>query len=241
VITKEKIRLCRHRDDEYWDEISVHAPLHEGRAAGLGIAVIPRYKSSGLSGDEWRISTRFTLSNRQGTLFERTFHTMKQSMDFGSHFVWKEGKELLNAPNASLVVSRKGHTLWSQQFPTFADAAIGMAWHLCIASEQEDGWRQLTDDEERAHCQQPGCEMPPECLYSLKRIQKGNSHSTLLAPEYDFEACHRWFCARHAERGDCGLEDCDKNYDVIIAIDPRRDPHDVSPSIFGGAITLGKE
>ncbi len=232
----EKIRLARHHDDEYWDEISIHAPLYKERAAGLGVHVIPRYKTSDMSGDEWRICARLGLSNREGTFFERDFGKMNWAMNYGSHFVWTEAKAFLDLPNATLVVSRKGHTLWAATFPTFGDAAIGMAWHIVVANEQSDGWKNLKNEEERAHCQQPGCEEAPACLYRLKKIQYGSSRHTFKEPTYDHEARHRWFCARHAERGDCGLEDCDSNYDVIIAVDPKRDPRDESPSIFGGAI-----
>ncbi len=236
--SEEKIRLCRHRDDEYWDEVTIHAPLHEGRSAGLGVHVIPRYKTSGLSGDEWRISARITLSNRKGTFFERDFGKMSWAMNYAPHFVWTEAKELLNIPEATLVVSRKGRTLWHSRFNTFADAALCMAWHIVVANEQSPNWHHLTDEEERAHCQQPGCEDPPECLYRLKKIQYGHSRCTFMDPVNDFDERHRWFCARHAERGNCGLEDNDKNYDVIIAVDPKRDPRDVRRSILGGVICV---
>jgi|SRR5579884_882736 len=220
---KPSVRLRRHHDDEYWDEITITA-----KYAGLGIHVVPRWKTSGLSGDEWRISTRMTLNNRQGPIYETTFNSMRFALSFAPHFVWQHGRELLTAVDATLVYMRKGHTLWSQQFPTFADAAFGVYYHGVVANEQSPGWHHLSDQEERQHCAQPGCNELPVCLYQLKNIMYGGSSGsrrTFMPPEYNFEAKHTWFCDKHKRRGDCGLEDADANYEVIIAagsgIDPR--------------------
>jgi hypothetical protein len=50
--------LRRHRDDNYWDEIVILS----GQVALRG-HIVPRYKTSGLSGDEWRISAHLVVKH----------------------------------------------------------------------------------------------------------------------------------------------------------------------------------
>ena len=46
--------FVRHRDDEWWDEIRLVSD--ETKKPVLRIVTLYRYKTSGLSGDEWRTS-----------------------------------------------------------------------------------------------------------------------------------------------------------------------------------------
>jgi hypothetical protein len=41
------------------------------------------------------------------------------------------------------------------------------------------------------------------------------SERMMIDPEYDFVGQFTWYCAEHATRGDCGLEDADSNLEVI--------------------------
>lgn len=52
----------RHRDDQGYDEIR--------------IKVCPRYKTSGLSGDEWRVSTSLEMWNKGERIFNRRFSSI---------------------------------------------------------------------------------------------------------------------------------------------------------------------
>lgn len=236
-----RIAYARHHDDEYFDHVAVEAPY-----ARLTLTVVPRFKTSNLSGDEWRVSTKFLLTGDPQIHFERSFSRMRDAMAFGPHFVWTEGRNFVlrslqvrNAEPGNVRLVRKGHLLWTASFPSFADAAIGLAWHQVIAGESSQ-LTMIPDDVERTLCCQAGCAAPPVCLYRLKKIQKGRCRSTFLDPD-EFDARHRWFCARHAHRGDAGFEDADTNYEVIEGIDPRSAAiaeEDESPSAFGGVLRL---
>jgi len=236
-MSKPKIlQLRRHHDDEYWDGVTITA-----LGACLDISLVPRFKTSGMSGDEWRVHARFALSDRSGIFFGRDFQSVNGALKYSPYFVWTEGRGLLKCPDAVLTVLRKDHVLWSGKFPTFADAAIGMAWHLVIAGEESKDWKHLTDRQERELCAQPGCAEAPVCLYRLKMLQEGKSYDTLMPPKYDFQANHIWFCKRHAHRGNCGLEDADENYEVIEGAPSEEadvQSRDVRESAFGGVIDL---
>jgi hypothetical protein len=229
-----KIQLRRHHDDEYVDEVRI---VYTGAAPDvLRISLVPRFKTSGLSGDEWRVSARFDLlgQERQG------FHDVKAALHYAPAFIWQHARDRLDKGPVRLAAFRKGRLLWSGDFPTFGDAALGMAWHLITASEDQN-WKNLTDAEERELCQQPGCSSKQVRIYKYKRYQISRQERHMAEFEYDFQAGHIWFCERHAHRGDCGLEDADANYEVEGGGNAEAAPvdeRDVSPSAFGGAVEI---
>ena len=61
----------RHRDDEIIDEIT--------------FKTVPRYKTSGLSGDEWRVSTAVELKRKGEVMATGTYHSIK---DAAAHLPW---------------------------------------------------------------------------------------------------------------------------------------------------------
>lgn len=174
---------------------------------------------SGLSGDEWRISAVVEARRHPlgAPIATRTFHRMRGVLEYAAYFVYTSALDLFVYPTATLIVERKGHVLMSEIRPTFGDAMIGLGWHIVTANEGRDGveWHHLTDEQERQHCQQVGCAKPPTVAYRLKKLQKSPSSGTLTDPAYDFVGQYAWYCAEHAERGDCGLEDCDTNLETI--------------------------
>lgn len=227
-----KMPLRRHHDDNYWDQIDIDADGVQLRAF-----VVPRYKTSGLSGDEWRIGTRLQIKHRSET-FERSFGRMSWLTEHAPHFLWMHCRNLLDRPNAVLVVRRKGVLLMEQRFNSFGDAAIGMGWHIVASNEgsQDVEWHHLTDAEEQQHCQQVGCSDTPINFYRLKKLQVGNGR-LMVAPEYDFEGQFTWFCGRHTVRGDCGLEDCDDNLVLVAGTgEAATQPGDESPSAMAAPI-----
>jgi hypothetical protein len=62
----------RHHDDEFCDEIR--------------IKVIPRFKTSGMSGDEWRVSTRIQLFRKGMCYAETSYSRMKDVLMLLGHF-----------------------------------------------------------------------------------------------------------------------------------------------------------
>ena len=232
-----KMPLHRHHDDDYVDEVYLSA-----NGARLRTCIKPRYKTSGLSGNEWRI--RAVLDVFKGAaeepFFSRSFHSMRRLFEYAPKFIYSDCRDVLDCSTASLIVRRKGVTLFQQWFPTFGEPAIGLGWYITIANEGTEGveWHHLTDAEEREHCQQVGCGDPPVNFYHLKKLQAGNN-SLMIEPEYDFIGQYTWYCARHTERGDCGLEDADDNMELVSGTGvPLVRLEDESPSGFAGAIEV---
>lgn len=141
-----------HHDDEGFDRIE--------------IKVVPRYKESGLSGDEWRVSavTRFY---RKGVLVHET-----------STGRIRDAAAML----ASLFLTVPG----SLEAPLF---------HV---------------DEKR--CNQPGCEREPAVTYRLKS-EFSDRGERIWPISAETRTVFRSFCKKHRQRGDCGLEDADANYE----------------------------
>jgi hypothetical protein len=226
----------RHHDDDYVDHIEIAA---EG--IYLCAHIVPRYKTSGLSGDEWRVRAQMDLfeEGARKPSFTRSFGCMKSLLNYGPYHVYANARRSLDRKPASLVARRKGITLMRHQFPTFGDAAIGMSWHITCANEgsPDVAWHHLTEAEERAHCQQVGCSDPPKNFYRLKQLQIEGSD--VRPPKYDFEGQYTWYCPRHTERGDAGLEDCDDNMELVAGSGvPVVRPEDESPAVLGGVIHL---
>lgn len=237
-ISKNKMPLRRHHDDDYWDEIAIDA----GRAH-LRAFVVPRYKTSGLSGDEWRIHAELAVTDDStGRTEGRPYHSMRALTEYSAHFVFSTSKNLLlTRKPAVMVVKRKGHVLMRQKFKTFGDAAMGIGWHIVTANEGAPGvkWHHLTTEQELARCQQVGCSAKPRNFYRLKKLQVTPSDSLMVEPKYDFEGQFVWYCPRHTCRGDAGLEDCDKNLVLVKGAGKKAVQHDdEAPAAFGGAIVL---
>jgi hypothetical protein len=223
--------LRRHHDDDYWDRVTVQAST----GANLVAFIRPRYKTSGLSGDEWRISSMLEIRRHPSDkpVFERRFHRMQDFLHYSPYFIFTECPELLSSPSARIVVERKGNVLMQEERPTFGDAAIGLGWLILTANEGRKGvdWHHLTDAQERQHCQQVGCAEQPVNFYRIKKLQVSRSESLMLEPKYDFDGQYAWYCARHTTRGDCGFEDNDEN--LVLVAGPGTgapNPDDESPS-----------
>jgi hypothetical protein len=63
-----KPRYERHDDDEYFDEITIRT--------------MPRWKTSGLSGDEWRVSASVTVKRKGHTILETSFNKIRSAAAF---------------------------------------------------------------------------------------------------------------------------------------------------------------
>lgn len=156
----------RHHDDETIDDVSIKC--------------IPRFKTSGMSGDEWRVSYRVVLKRKGATLFDRLY--------------------------------------------TSLDAAIThLPWVLKVMFE---GGMDGFDESAWERCHQVGCSEPATVFYRLKQVFADNGEGPIPST-----LGHRTaFCARHSERGDCGREDADDNYEIISGAPIAASPSDESPS-----------
>lgn len=130
----------------------------------MELDTVPRYKTSGASGSEWRFSTRVRFY-KKGILIKESFG--------GSN-------------SLETLLSIEEHK------PTH------------YTKEQLEQLLKL--------CQQEGCCEPARNYYKLKErwCEHCGEKST-----HKQAARYRTFCAAHSTRGDCGLEDCDSNYELI--------------------------
>lgn len=242
VTVPESIRLRLHHEDHYVDEITIDtappATYGLGPTRLLRIHVEPRYKTSGMSGNEWRITAILRLARPVGTgEFSQSFADMRAARAYSPFFTLTEGRDLAMVGPVTLNALRKGHVLSSSQQRRFDEAAVGLNWIL-NAHEFTSGYV-LSDEIERQHCQQVGCSAPPARIYRLKKHQE-----TLLSDRMfdfeDFQARHIWFCGRHARRGDCGIQDADKNYEAADGKGPPGKEvvsvSDERPSAVGGTV-----
>ena len=126
----------------------------------IEITTVPRYKMSGLSGDEWRIS-------------------------------------------ASVTFYRKGVQVHQVGCRNVETACRLLAWFHANATD--DGLGYFAG--ERSICDQEGCVnlATVRAELKMKYCNEGCSHEP-YSPTY------RLFCDEHKTRGDCGLEDSDRNY-----------------------------
>lgn len=76
--------------------------------------------------------------------------------------------------------------------------------------ELSDAGRDHTDHEEE-FCDQEGCLNKWSVMYRLKNRYMQDGSKRDAGDYYN----HRAFCARHSQRGDCGLDDADANYEQV--------------------------
>lgn len=180
---QDRAHYERHHDDEIIDRITIE--------------VVPRYKTSGLSGDEWRVSAVIKL--------------------------WRKGEVMVESHHGKI-----------------ADAVSYLPWLLRTwteggEDEVERRWIERIRKDEKT-CHQPGCSEPATVVYSIK--QRFSREGYEENPENRYGDARRAFCARHSTRGDCGLEDADRNYAVVTGETTPPRPEDEKPAVFGGVVVM---
>lgn len=170
-----------HRDDHFTD--------------AAVIDTIPRYKTSGLSGDEWRFSVRIRLLRKGVVLFERYVGNIA--------YAGIAVAEMLNGDRHKYMVDN-----FAERMKTL-----------------------------EGKCANPGCQNDAVSEYRLKMLYSREGYSR---EPYGDQRIR--FCQRHLRRGDCGLQDADANYEVVVGPGPdqaRGYGDDISESAFGGVIEIG--
>lgn len=231
--------LVRHHDDEGVDEINV---MVAGKPF-LRLAMVPRYKTSGLSGDEWRVSAIWsTVSDFGAEPLDGPYHSIETAVKAIYCGVYKSHPTWHSPVCTSMRFNRKGRPLIEmtndgQPLPLLV--ALGhLPWAATVWHEQLPlGMSGCNTDD---LCFQVGCAEPAVSTCALKkRYSREGYERDAVFGEGRRHALR--FCARHLRRGDCGLEDADRNYDVLDG--PGPDGHamkaaDESPSSFGGVVTM---
>jgi len=217
------------------------------------MSLLPRYKTSGLSGDEWRFSVGWSqaITGATPAPFDTGYGGVEAACAALYPGLYQSHKDWHTIQIAHVDFLSKGHILYrgshdGDHLPLIVTAGH-LPWALIIAEEQR---RVLSTDEEWKHCCQPGCASHPDVYYQLKELftRRGDATPAVYSwpgPNKTTKTrpYGRHFCARHAIRGDCGLEDADRNYEKISGGTPEPIASDESPSVFGGVIsvTIGDE
>ena len=142
------------------------------------IFTVPRYKMSGLSGDEWRIS-------------------------------------------ATIQLLRKGKVVAERGAGRVESASSMLPWFILQSMDEGLGYFAGEGD----LCDQEGCAETATVTYKLKKryCEEGHESET-------FGTQVRRFCQKHSKRGDCGLEDADRNYELMDGKPGLPDEADMAPS-----------
>jgi hypothetical protein len=138
----------------------------------IELDVVPRYKTSGLSGDEWRtyVAVRFSFKG--------------------------------------VVVHE-----WQTRDMQTAILLLGYEW-----TRQQEPIPTEVIEREKGRCDQPGCANEAPRRFLLKSLF--SDHGDRLDPADQSLRYFRQFCDEHAQRGDCGREDSDANYEQPAAVTP---------------------
>lgn len=247
-----RYHFTRHNDDHGIDEFLICRPVG-GRVvpstydeavahAILRVAVLERYKTSDLSGDEWRFGAALYIKQAGWEMIsnyidiENTAAFLYPEL-YGDFLKKKWPDEFFSQKIGAIVFSWKGFPIYSASHdkePTSLLVAMG---HAPLA------WLQARDQGcdpgplERLCCQ-PGCREPFVSIYRKKKDYDREGHAT--EPEFfDKETVAvRGFCRKHLRRGDCGLDDADSNYEVLKG--PGPDGHEPDPKkvVESGLIVL---
>ena len=149
------------------------------------ISTVPRFKMSGLSGDEWRISALIQLYRKGKVVHEQVYRNVETAARFLDYVVAKA------IDDGKAYYAGEGNT-----------------------------------------CDQEGCFNDATVIYKLKkRFCSSCGESREAGYKLIQESIEiRKFCAKHSKRGDCGLDDADRNYELLEGVVELPDEEAMSPS-----------
>jgi len=270
MTTKQASNLCpfRLRDDKWFDEVRVVGPVNgeAGEACIIKATTVYRYKTSGLSGDEWRTSAAWWLNPRlaglatPGTTEPSTYRPTEEWLAIDTGYsdlqaatwgafpaFYGNQPHLARLEVTALDFYRKGEPMYRGYhgepgtiLPLLMQLGH-LPWALVHAGEAH-----VVGDEIYAKlkplCGQPGCKAASVSVYARKQHFDNRGR---VIPRRDWEGTPViGFCRGHLRRGDCGLNDADENYEVLYGPGPdgaEPDPDVVAKAIFGGFVHLGGE
>lgn len=230
--------MCLHRDDHWIDEIRL---LGVDMAPHLRLVTKFRYKTSGLSGDEWRTSTIWQCTPSVATQMHGELEEDKDGgwlsfdggysgkLDVGCAAlypgIWSSQPDLHTLRITAMDFCRKGRVLYRSTYDDKPMPLLVVAGHLPWAFVKASDEPLGTDgawEDMRHLCFQPGCALLACSTYRLKHLYNRDGKAeaavarryTLGNPVREVSLIRR-FCHLHLRRGDCGLEDADNNYQVI--------------------------
>ncbi len=226
-----KDRISAHHEDPWADVIILNG------IRSLRLVIRERYKTSELSGDEWRFGYMWQVLGSEWTDLDGSYGSQDAAIAAfypafrTSHPDWHD-----NICN-STQFTWKGQPLIEMSDdgkPMPLLHAIGCVSWAMRAGRSDHQWKK--DDSNV--CAQPGCCEKPVSLF--RKTEDWYQHIGKTHEHYDGKA-YRQFCKAHLRRGDCGLDDADRNYELIEGLGPdgnEPDPSVVKPSLFGGIVQI---
>lgn len=227
-----------HPDDPYIDEIRIDHVDHDAyrrnqsieadmEATDFGISSITmrlkeRYKTSGLSGDEWRFSAVLEFWKKGGEEAEIEDHLgsmnacVAKTAHIMSAIIFDREREKPENEKVAVVIMRfyrRGQMLFGLQFNNLVEAASSLPWWWLTWMENHEIPSERFQPQEEGYCCQPGCQEKGVVVYRIKK--KFEQRTGRRVRTSGMWHHHRRFCEKHALRGDCGLEDADVNYELI--------------------------
>ena len=103
---------------------------------------------------------------------------------------------------------RNGVVKYESQYQNVEMCAKFLSYELAKAIDEGNAYLAT----EGGFCDQEGCDAKATVFYQKKLnwcSSCGKSREVIVDPEY------RQFCERHKERGNCGLDDSDSNYNRV--------------------------
>lgn len=236
-----KLWFTRHPDDDGFDELRlIHSESH---LPILFLKTFYRWKTSGLSGDEWRTSVRW---QRRGAVewedFDGPYRDLTVACAALYPGIYTSHPDMHTIPVGSIEFFRKGRVVYSMTYGEHSSKPmLVVCGHLprALLTAREQAVPANTEPWDRGLCFQPGCQEFAVSTYLLKKRYCHEGHADEAVSLGHRHA--RRFCRKHLRRGDCGLEDADENYEVLEGPGPKDaqgyQQHE-SPSVFGGTIPL---
>lgn len=113
--------------------------------------------------------------------------------------------------SAHVVFYLKGIVVHEESYSDIATAAAFLPSLLSGGLQDNDALWTARQAALAGKCDNPACANSAEFIHHLKERYIGNE--AVQRPVRDGGE-HRRFCAKHKHRGDCALDDADRNYDV---------------------------
>lgn len=240
------LKTFRRLDRDPWfDRIDVLTdglvlvPGHAAVRVVLRLRCNYRYKTSGLSGNQWRVSWMWQANVRLlGDVqpareagwwnYDGPYHTIEAACAAAFPGIFTSQQQIHNYRCLHIDFFRKNRKLYEANHPTtqrVIDALGHLPWALLMAGDA--GVPEGTSAWNNALCFQSGCPEPAVSVYQLKQEFCCDGHPGTPTP-----IVLRCFCGIHLERGDGGLEDADSNY---VVLEGGRGPDQATPHEFSRA------
>ena len=237
-------------NDPYFDEIALVSPV--GKTL-IQMQIIERYKTSGLSGDEWRHGAGWFEAIRQPelTAFYTGYHDLESATKALYPGLFKSHQEWHKMMVASVDFRAKGKLLYRSTYGEEGEVralpmlhCVGhLPWAMILAFESGCIEPLALDV-----CHQPGCARPSVSVYRLVHLYQGWTRTAAQDTNAQGNVTHNYaraFCRIHLQRGDCGLEDADSNYTLVKGTlgpdDAQGHEEFIKESIFGGYVDIDGE